>query len=130
MGSPCPKAWEGPLNELPDLKKAQPILSWQEFAERCAKAGLDEKATRTLAEVFVQQFGHALYFGERRLVDERAAHLSDLLVLDPLSLFKAITFVLEDPPTIAKGGLLDHKRLRPFGPTKPINRDVIHSSWA
>ena len=25
MGSPCPKAWEGPLNELPDLKKAQPI---------------------------------------------------------------------------------------------------------
>ena len=112
MGSPCPKVWEEPLNELADLRKALPIMSWQEFAERCAKAGLDEEATRILAEVFVQQFGRALYFGDRRLADERAAHLSDLIVLDPLWLSKAITFVLEDPPTIAKGGLLDHKRLK------------------
>ena len=111
MGSQCPMPWERALGELATLKQRQPILSWQDFMARCAEAGLDEKATRTLAEVFVQQFGRALYFGDRRQAGERAAHLSDLIVLDPLWLSKAITFVLEDPVTIAKGGLLDHDKL-------------------
>lgn len=119
MGDPFPTQWQKLIDGLAVEKARQPTLEWDEFHRRCTVGGLSTDEMHLLAEVFIHQLGRALYFGDRKRRGELAAHLSDLIVLDPEWLSKAIVRVLEDDKLVADGGLLAHDRLTTIWADKP-----------
>ena len=83
---------------------------------------IDPDEIYTLARVFMHELGRAVYYGERLQALTKTstggkapkfhdALLADIVVLDAEWLSKAFVQVLEDEPTNAAGGLLDHSRL-------------------
>jgi transposase-like protein len=88
-----------------DLKgRPDPQISYDGFASVCARHGLDETQTATLAGL-LHDLGHIIHYAE----DEG---LRDVVVLQPEWLTKAIGYVLEDRKTEATGGVLSHARLK------------------
>jgi len=100
MGVVLNKAWRESRDEL--LAIAQPRISYTEFTKVCSSHGLNDIATKTLADL-MHDLGYIVYYSE----DER---LQDDVVLQPEWLTKAIGFVLEDRTTQEQDGILadDH----------------------
>jgi GTPase SAR1 family protein len=101
MGVVLNKAWRESRDELLAINK--PCISYTEFITVCLTHGLNDIATKTLADL-MHDLGYIVYYSE----DER---LQDDVVLQPEWLTKAICFVLEDPTTQEMDGILPDNRL-------------------
>ncbi|MEV5820988.1 COR domain-containing protein [Micromonospora haikouensis] len=104
MGRLLSPRWIAARDDVLARYKSEPQISWADFVEACKAQQLDEEETVTLAEL-LHDLGHIIYYGD----DEG---LRDIVVLNPEWLTKAIGYVLEDGPTRASSGVLDHARLR------------------
>ncbi|MGH3983836.1 MAG: COR domain-containing protein [Pseudonocardiaceae bacterium] len=102
MGERWSRRWIAAHDEIRAL--SQPQITRQEFVTSCARHRLDGEATATLANL-LHDLGHIIYYGE----DDG---LRDIIVLQHEWLTKAISYVLNDQPTRAAGGVLDHARLK------------------
>jgi len=101
MGVVLNKAWRESRDELLAINK--PRISYTEFTTVCSTHGLNDIATKTLADL-MHDLGYIVYYSE----DER---LQDDVVLQPEWLTKAIGFVLEDRTTQEMDGILSDNRL-------------------
>ncbi|MFP4575990.1 MAG: leucine-rich repeat domain-containing protein, partial [Coleofasciculus sp.] len=101
MGVVLNKAWRESRDELLAINK--PRISYTEFTTVCSTHGLNDIATKTLADL-MHDLGYIVYYSE----DER---LQDDVVLQPEWLTKAIGFVLEDRTTQNMDGILSDNRL-------------------
>ena len=126
MGDPFPTGWEAARTAATALRSDEPYIEYERFVRICQDEGqiTDLDQVFTLARVFMHGLGRAAYYGERHQVaasgdtppDEGApefqdVHLANIMVLDAEWLSKAFVQVLQDGPTIDKGGMLDHARL-------------------
>jgi internalin A len=102
MGELVSSRWIMARDEI--LEQPEPQIAHTGFVATCAKHGLDEEATSTLASL-LHDLGHILYYGETE-------GLRDIVVLQPEWLTKAIGYVLEDTPTREADGVLYHARLK------------------
>ena len=101
MGEIVSASWQAARSELLALPSAQ--IPYAQFAAICARHGLDRAATGALGRM-LHHLGHVIHYAE----DDG---LREVVVLQPEWLTKAISYVLEDGPTRANGGVLDHGRL-------------------
>jgi hypothetical protein len=101
MGQMVSAAWQAARTELLELQEAQ--ISYRRCSEICAGHGLGSDATRALVRM-LHHLGLVIYYDEDR-------GLRDIVVLQPEWLTKAISYVLDDRPTRAACGILDHRRL-------------------
>jgi internalin A len=102
MGMPFNRDWREARDELLAMK--EPCITYTQFADVCARHGLDDISTKTLATL-MHDLGYIVYYGD----DER---LKGDVVLQPEWLTKAIGFVLEDPETHKMDGILPDHRLK------------------
>lgn len=104
MGMAFNTNWKAARDELLQMADEQPHISYQEFGAVCARYGLDDTDTKTLADL-MHDLGYIVYYGD----DER---LKNDVVLQPQWLTKAIGFVLEDKTTAKMDGMLPDNRLK------------------
>jgi hypothetical protein len=93
--------WKAARDEL--IARPEPHVSYSKFSETCAHHGLSEIDTTTLAAI-MNDLGHIVHYSD----DEK---LRNDVVLKPQWLTKAIGFVLEDPETAKRDGLLPDDQL-------------------
>ena len=93
--------WKAARDEL--LALSEPRISFGTFSEVCAKHGLSQIDTETLAHL-MNDLGYIVHYSD----DEK---LRDDVVLKPEWLTKAIGFVLEDRITHESEGILPDKHL-------------------
>ena len=98
-----PEAWIRARDAILARATAEPQIPYAEFARSCAAHGLAEPEAALLAEL-LHRLGQIVYHGGDDM-------LSDLVILNPEWLSKAIGQVLEDGPTREARGILDHARL-------------------
>jgi internalin A len=98
-----PGAWVNAMSAILARAAAEPQISYDDFAASCGVYGLTRQEAAKLAEL-LHTLGRIVYHG----TDEA---LSDLVILNPEWLSKAIGRVLEDGPARQDGGILDHSRL-------------------
>ncbi|MEV4639071.1 COR domain-containing protein [Actinoplanes sp. NPDC049548] len=103
MGRMLSTRWIAARNEILGQYRERPHIEFSLFVETCARHGLDDSETSTLAEL-MHDLGQIIYYGD----DDG---LRDIVVLNPEWLTKAIGFVLEDRPTRRASGVLVHRRL-------------------
>ncbi len=103
MGQLLNRRWIGARDEVLDLAEDEPQIAHNEFVTICRRHQLTDDEITTLAEL-LHDLGQIVYYGD----DDG---LRDTVVLNPEWLTKAIGYVLEDEPTRAAGGVLDHARL-------------------
>jgi internalin A len=101
MGMPFNLDWKAARDEL--VARPEPHISYTAFAETCARHGLSEIDTTTLAEI-MNDLGYIVHYSD----DEK---LRDDVVLKPEWLTKAIGFVLEDRATAEREGILPDNHL-------------------
>lgn len=132
MGDLFPVHWDRAREAVLKEKsyRGRPYIRYDRFLEICREQDppLDDTAAATLATAFMHSLGHAIYYGHGHKPnpggDEKNAaavseyetrpgrrSLSEIIVLDAQWLSRAFVQVLEDEPTVEKGGLLDHSRL-------------------
>jgi len=102
MGMPFSRRWQETRDEL--LALDVPRIKYNEFESVASRYGLDELATKTLADL-MHDLGYIVYYSD----DDR---LKDDVVLQPEWLTKAIGFVLEDKTTQDMDGILPDDRLK------------------
>ena len=93
--------WKAARDEL--LARPEPRISYTAFGEVCARHGLSQIDTDTLAHL-MHDLGYIVHYSD----DEK---LRDDVILKPEWLTKAIGFVLEDRLTQDAEGILPDKRL-------------------
>ena len=113
MGMEFNRDWREARDEL--LALNEPHIGYQEFAAVCARHGLDDISTSTLAEL-IHDLGYIVYYSD----DER---LKDDVVLQPAWLTKALGFVLEDRTTQDMDGILPDSRLREVWQAHPFKNE-------
>lgn len=102
MGQPWPSSWlsaEGTLLARPDHH-----LTAHEYFSCCESAGVEPEVARGTLGEFLHYLGKILYFRDDYV-------LSNLVVLKPNWITKAISKVLTDPETSFSKGILVHSRL-------------------
>jgi internalin A len=102
-GKPISVRWASARQEILDLAKSEPQLSFSRFSSICVDHQVEGEEIAALANL-MHDLGQVIYYGD----DER---LSDLVVLNPEWLSQAISLVLGDTLTREAGGVLDHARL-------------------
>lgn len=101
MGMPFNLDWKASRDEL--IARPEPHVSYDMFAEVCARHGLSQIDAITLAGI-MNDLGYIVHYSD----DEK---LRDDVVLKPEWLTKAIGFVLEDRLTQDAEGILPDARL-------------------
>ena len=104
MGQLISPRWVAAREEILARADIEPQIRYEQFAEICEQHGLTDPETSTLAKL-MHDLGLVIYYSE----DEG---LRDVVVLNPEWLTKAISYVLDDRPTMHAGGVLNHARLR------------------
>ena len=104
MGQLISPRWVAAREEILARAEAEPQIRYEQFAGICDQHGLTGPETSTLAKL-MHDLGLVIYYAE----DEG---LRDVVVLNPEWLTMAISYVLDDKPTMQAGGVLDHARLR------------------
>jgi hypothetical protein len=111
MGQLISPRWATAREEILARAEAEPQIRYDQFTEICEQHCLTEPETSTLAKL-MHDLGLIIYYAE----DEG---LRDVVVLNPEWLTKAISYVLDDKPTMQAGGVLDHARLREIWQDRP-----------
>jgi GTPase SAR1 family protein len=101
MGMLFNNNWKAARDEL--LARQEPRISFSTFSGVCATHSLSQIDTDTLAHL-MHDLGYIVHYSE----DEK---LRDDVVLKPQWLTKAIGFVLEDPDTAKREGILPDNQL-------------------
>jgi len=116
MGQRISKRWALARDEILALAQARPQIPYEQFAKICQRHGVTSREMVTFAQL-MHDLGQIIYYSE----DEG---LKDIVVLNPEWLAKAISYVLEDAPTIDAAGVLDHARLRDIW--RPVGEGSPH----
>jgi hypothetical protein len=114
MGERISRYWVDARDKL--LAQPDWRIPYTTFVSVCARQRLDEGQTATLAAL-LHDLGHIAHYAD----DDG---LRDTVVLKPEWLTRAISYVLDDQPTAASGGILDHAHLRRIW--HDPGRDVIY----
>jgi hypothetical protein len=101
MGMGFNRDWKTARDEL--LQRSEPRVAYSVFGEVCASHGLSEIDTSTLARL-MHDLGYIVHYAD----DEK---LRDDVIIKPEWLTKAIGFVLEDPETKDREGILPDDQL-------------------
>jgi hypothetical protein len=101
MGMGFNRDWKAARDEL--LARPEPRISYSTFSGVCAARGLSGIDTETLAHL-MHDLGYIVHYSD----DEK---LRDDVILKPEWLTKAIGFVLEDPETKDREGILPDDQL-------------------
>jgi internalin A len=104
MGELISNRWVAARDDILARSETEPQILYELFAEICRQHGLSESEASALAKL-MHDLGQVIYYAED-------AGLSDIVVLNPEWLTKAISYVLEDQSTRDGGGILDHARVR------------------
>jgi Leucine-rich repeat (LRR) protein/GTPase SAR1 family protein len=104
MGQLISARWIAVRQEVADLARSEPQISFEAFTAICQQHGVDGEEVSTLAAL-MHDAGQIIYYGE-------GDSLRDFVVLNPEWLTKAISYVLRDNPTRIAAGELDHARLK------------------
>lgn len=99
-----PESWLRVRARLLALAKSEPQLSWGAFARLCRDEELEDEECHPLAQLLAE-FGYIVHWPDDPT-------LSDILVLQPEWLTKAISLVLEDTETRRRNGVLEYARAR------------------
>jgi internalin A len=110
MGQSLSRRWIAARDEILGLADAEPLISFERFADICCGHGVDTDQATALAEL-LHILGRVIYYGD----DEG---LRDFVALDPEWLTKAIGYVLADETTREAAGILDHARVREIWPAE------------
>jgi molecular chaperone DnaK len=106
-----PEAWARARDAILGRASDEPQVSYDDFVASCAAHGVGEPDAVVLAAL-LHRLGQIIYHGGDEM-------LSDLVILNPEWLSKAIGHVLEDGPTRADRGILDHARLPLIWQSRP-----------
>ena len=106
-----PEAWVRARDAVLARAADEPQISYDEFVSSCAAHGLEEADAARLAAL-LHTLGQIVYHGGDEM-------LSDLVILNPEWLSKAIGHVLEDGSTRDARGILDHARLSLIWRSRP-----------
>lgn len=101
VGEPFSRSWKAAREDVLAVNRAR--FTFNTFREKCRAHELDEPETLALAGL-MHDLGYIVWFGN----DDA---LRDSIIRKPQWLSRAIGYVLEDPPTNAAAGVLDHNRL-------------------
>ena len=104
MGQMLSPRWVSARDEILELAKTMPSISYEDFERRCTRHYMTREEVATLVEV-MNVLGQVIYYSDDNW-------LSDTVVLNPEWLTKAVGYVLEHSPTRQAGGVLDHTDLR------------------
>ena len=104
MGQSISSRWVAVRDEITDLARIEPQISYQDFTALCQRHQVHDEETSTLVAL-MHDLGQIIYYG----TDEG---LQDFVILNPEWLTKAISYVLRDDLTRNSGGVLEHARLR------------------
>ena len=105
MGTTLSNSWAATKEAVRELAGRYPQLSYGEFTQLAQSHGVgSQREVEALAQL-LNELGEVVYFGDDDM-------LSDMVVLNPEWLTKAIGYVLEDRATCDSDGILDHSRLR------------------
>jgi internalin A len=103
MGQPWPAKWLEVEEHL--LKRQEHHIALETYVECCEGCGVDEAVARGTLGSYLHDLGKVLYFQDDLV-------LSDLVVLKPNWITKAISLVLTDEAVRASHGILQHRELR------------------
>jgi hypothetical protein len=113
IGQPVNERWAKAREAVLTLRKKSPWIDFDKFSEVCAKYEVRDLAElKSLAWTYLHSLGRAVWYGDGSEGAPRPeeAVLANTIVLDAVWLSRAFVQVLEDEPTKAAGGMLDHNR--------------------
>ena len=111
MGQKISSRWVAVRDEIADLARTHPQISFQDFTALCQRHQVYGAEIGTLATL-MHDLGQIIYYS----ADDG---LQDFVVLNPEWLTKAISYVLRDDLTRYADGVLDHARLRDIWRDRP-----------
>jgi internalin A len=111
MGQLLSQRWIAAREKIETLAASEPQIPYEQFVAVCKRCGVTDSQVGTLVDL-LNDLGLVIYYGD----DEG---LRDVVVLQPEWLTKAISRVLEDPPTRQAHGVLDHARLKDIWRERP-----------
>jgi len=114
MGQSVPAKWQRVRKNL--QTRPEPYLSYPEVMALCQQQGMDEAQ----AELFIQishRLGHFTHY-------HHDAILKDIVILKPDWLAKAISFVLDDPETRIRNGLVEFAHLSHLWSNPPFEGET------
>lgn len=111
MGMEIGEEWALARAEVLALAETRAHVSFAEFADVCERHGVPGDDVPALAGL-MHDLGQIVYYGDD-------FELRDIVVLNPEWLTRAVSAVLNDVPTRAAGGVLDHARLAEIWPDQP-----------
>lgn len=116
MGQPLNARWADARDAVLGLRAEAKWIDFDRFTQACAVHDVAETAElRSLAWTYLHSLGRAIWYGDGSgdgVGRSDEAVLADTIVLDAEWLSRAFVQVLQDAPTKAAGGMLDHGRFR------------------
>ena len=104
MGQRISRRWIAARDQSLSRAQGKPLIQYEVFKAICANNGVGDREFFTFTQLMCD-LGYVIHHGEDEI-------LKDIVVLSPEWLTKAISYVLDDEPTRAADGVLDHTRLR------------------
>jgi internalin A len=105
MGTTLSRTWAAAKDAIRNLVGQSPQVSYEQFENIARLSGVTRSAEIEILAQLLHELGEIVFFSD----DDT---LSDVVVLNPEWLTKAIGYVLEDKVTRDSGGILDHARLK------------------
>ncbi len=102
MGQPWPRTWLDVENAL--LARPEQYIDANEYVHCCTRCGTEEEIVKGTLGNYLHDLGKILYFRDDYV-------LSNLVVLKPNWVTRAISLVLDDKATDAAKGILPHSEL-------------------
>lgn len=104
-GTALSRSWTATKEGIRGLVGQSPQISYDQFSEIARRNGVSRSTEIATLATLLHELGEIVFFGDDDM-------LSDIIVLNPEWLTKAIGYVLEDQITRESGGILDHSRLK------------------
>ena len=104
VGRSVATSWNNVLQVVKQRSEAVPYLSYDQFEELCKQENVSKALAKAYAGM-LNQLGYVIHYNDD--IDG----LNQIMILKPDWLAKAISFVLDDPTTRERNGLVSHEHL-------------------
>jgi len=105
VGREVATSWNNVLQAVKHRSETDPYLTYPQFEELCQQQTVEKVLAKTYAGM-LNQLGYVIHYG-----DANDDLLQQIMILKPDWLAKAISFVLDDPTTRERNGLVSHDHL-------------------
>jgi hypothetical protein len=105
VGREVATSWNNVLQSVKQRSETEPYLTYPQFEELCQQHNVEKVLAKTYAGM-LNQLGYVIHYG-----DANDDLLQQIVILKPDWLAKAISFVLDDPTTRQRNGLVSHEHL-------------------